>query len=413
MTATNIHVPELLAPAGDFSKIRTAFHFGADAAYLGGNSFGLRAFAKNFSPEEMISAVDYAHSLGKKIFVTVNIYPYDDDFGALRDYLVFLEAAGVDACIMSDIGVIQFCRAVAPSLKIHVSTQANITNSHAAAAWASLGAERVILARELSFDQIAAIRDSLDPAIAIECFVHGAMCVSYSGRCLLSTFLTDRNSNRGECVQACRWQFALTEKSRPEGSALIATEDERGTYLLNSKDLNMLRYVDRLIQCGVDSFKIEGRMKTQYYVANTVNAYRRVIDAYVRDGRLNYDDPIFNEPDKCSNRGYTTGFFLGKRDDTINLLNSTDGCDVRFLAEVLDYDESTHIATIEQRNRFYTGDTLEILSCGESMNRRFEVTAMRDESGAEVNDARLVQQKLYLHCPYRLYAGDMLRSTTK
>ena len=266
---SNIKKPELLAPAGDFSKLKTAFHFGADAVYLGGNSFGLRAFAKNFSDEELSEAVKFAHDAGKKIYVTVNIYPYDVDFASLKEYLKMLERVGIDAAIMSDIGVISFCREVAPDLKIHVSTQANITNSAAASAWAKMGAERVILARELSFEQIAEIRKNLDPSVAIECFVHGAMCVSYSGRCLLSTFLTDRNSNRGECVQACRWQFSLTEKSRPEGSALIATEDERGTYFMNSKDLCTLNYVNRLIECGVDSFKIEGRMKTQYYVANT------------------------------------------------------------------------------------------------------------------------------------------------
>lgn len=390
---------ELLAPAGSLKKIETAFHFGADAVYIGGSSFSLRAYADNFENNDLVLAVKKAKSCHKKIYVAVNIYAKDSDFERLGEYLRFLESIGVDAVIIADMGVFAFCRKIAPKLSIHVSTQANTTNSYAAALWKELGAERIVLARECSLKEIEEIHRQL-PEVQLEAFVHGAMCVAESGRCLLSAVMSGRSSNRGECAQPCRYEYALCEKTR-EGEYFPLIEDERGSYLLNSKDLNMLAHLQLLKESGVSSFKIEGRMKSEYYIGCVVNAYRRVMDG--ESAQL-----LESELKKTSHRGFTTGFYFDsvKREQ---YESSRSEADYEFVAEVVQYLPQTGEALIEQRNRFSLGDTLEILSVGDSFNKTIEVTSMRDETGESVTDAKRVQQKLWIKTSEKLSEYDILR----
>jgi Collagenase and related proteases len=352
---------ELLAPAGNRAKLNTALRFGADAVYIGGSSYGLRAYADNFDETGLKAAVSYAHSLKKKVYVTVNIFASNRDFAPLAEYLQMLQAAGADAVIVTDAGVIDLCKKVAEKLDIHLSTQANTTNGYAARFWAQQGVKRIVLSRELPLSDIIEIRNIVGNDVELEVFVHGAMCISYSGRCLLSSYLTSRDSNRGECVQACRWEYAIAETQRRD-NPLTLTEDAHGSYILNSKDLNMLSYVGELISAGVDCFKIEGRMKSEYYVASVVNAYRRAIDGY---GKYGNDNPetltLLAELDKVSHRGYTTGLYFENKDNVCYETSKADG-DYIFAAEVLGYDEVRGAAIVEQRNRFKAGDELEVLS---------------------------------------------------
>ncbi len=397
--------PELLAPCGNLEKLNTALHFGADAVYLAGKQAGLRAFAGNFSDEELISAVKTCHALSKKVYVTVNIFAFEDDFIMLGDYLRFLYSAGVDAVIVSDVGVVDFCKKTVPELEIHLSTQASTTNSHSVLFWAEQGVKRIVLAREVSLDNIKRIKDRVGDKAELEAFVHGAMCVSYSGRCLLSNFLVNRPSNRGECAQACRWEYLVHEVKRPE-LPMTMTEDERGTYIFNSRDLNMLAHIKELYEAGVDSFKIEGRMKTAYYVGTSVNAYRRAIDL-VSSGK-EIPEELLNEPYKAGHRSYTTGFYFGG-EDNVCLESSRAVQSHDFCAYVLGYDEEKKIAIIEQRNRFVEGDVLEVLSPSDTFNHKITVSGVTDEKGNPVPDAKFVQQKLYLPTELKLSAGDILR----
>ncbi|MBQ7579459.1 MAG: U32 family peptidase [Clostridia bacterium] len=303
---------ELLAPAGDSEKLDSALYFGADAVYFAGKNYGLRAFAGNFSDDELIKAVEKVHSLNKKAYITLNVFARNKDFNGLADYLKVLEKAKIDACIVSDLGLFMFIRANSPNLTLHVSTQANTTNKYSAKSWADLGAKRIILARELSLEEIKEIRAFLPQEVELEAFVHGAMCISYSGRCLLSNYLTGRDSNHGECVQACRWHYRLVEDERPN-EPLELEEDERGAYILNSKDLCLIDYLKDLKDAGICSFKIEGRMKSPYYVATVVNAYRRAIDRLEKgeekDNEAFYS-MLHDELKKASHRDYTTGFMI-------------------------------------------------------------------------------------------------------
>ncbi len=398
---------ELLAPAGNREKLETAYHFGADACYVGGDAFSLRAYADNFDADGLKSAVKYAHSLNRLLYVAVNIFPFDEDFARLEEYVKYLESIKVDAVIVSDPGVVATVRELAPELPVHISTQANVLNGRTAEFWAKAGASRVILARELSVAQIKEIRDRLDPKVELECFVHGAMCISYSGRCLLSSYLSGRDSNRGECVQACRWQYALTEYTR-QGEFYPIEEDSRGTYILNSKDLNMLAHLDDLIEAGVVSFKIEGRMKSPYYVGTVVNAYRRALDSY-KSGAFNPE--LDKELYKCKGRGFTTGFYYKERGERVSEVScdnsQTDG-EYDFCAKVLGYDADRGLV-IEQRNRFFKGDELEVLSNGKYFNYNIKIDRMEDEDGAEVTDAKLVQQRLYVPSAVQLEPMDILR----
>ena len=393
---------ELLAPAGNFEKFLTALHFGADAVYLAGGRFGLRAFAGNFSEEEMRQAVKIAHDRNKKVYVTLNIIAKDKDFEGLEDYLRFLEEIGVDAVIVADLGVVAFIREKAPNIPVHVSTQANIINSYSAKLMVELGAKRLILARELSLQEIKMIIESVPSDVEIEVFVHGAMCMAYSGRCLLSNYLTGRDSNHGECVQACRWKYMVREVNRED--ELEVQEDERGSYIFNSKDLNMLSHLQELKEIGVDSIKIEGRMKSPYYVATVVNAYRRALDLLPQKPTEELERELL----KASHRRYTTGFYFGDENKQYTL-DSMPVQESEFVA-VVTKDTQNGVVEVEMRNKFSVGDTLEILSVNdEAFNKKFVVKEIRNLEGEKLESAKLVQERVVVPCEYNLSAGDILR----
>jgi len=399
---------ELLSPAGDMNKLKTAFYFGADAVYIGGKHFSLRALAGNFTDEEIVEAVEFAHSINKKVYVTVNIFGRNDDIENAEKYFKFLESAKVDGAIVSDTGLIYLARQVAPNLNINLSTQANTLNYKTVEFWHSHGLKRVILARELSLNEIAEIKKKV-PQMEIETFIHGAMCISYSGRCLLSDYRTGRSSNRGECVQACRWQYEIKEKDS-ECGYMEMQEDERGTYIMNSKDLNLLDYIDKLDMAGVCSFKIEGRMKSEYYLATVVNAYRRAIDAYYEMGEKYKENPLYQEElKKTAHREFTTAYITGFNDRTVNYEDSQSKGTFKFMANVLEGNEQTDYVIIEQRNRFIVGDELEVLSPTDSFNKVIKVEKMQDEKGNDLLDAKLVQQKIKLFTNVKLSKGDILR----
>ena len=397
---------ELLAPAGNFSKLKTAIYYGADAVYIGGKNFSLRALSDNFTDDEIADAVIYAHARNVKIYVTVNIFARNNDFEKAAAYFRFLYNAGVDAVLITDIGLIDLCKEVAPGLSIHLSTQANTLNKYSVNAWQNYGLKRVVLARELSLGEVGEIH-SFVPGMELETFVHGAMCISYSGRCLLSNYLNGRDANRGECVQACRWSYELRERNKG-GEHYPIEEDGRGTYILNSKDLNMINHIDELIAAGVASLKIEGRMKSEYYLATVVNAYRRAIDEYYKIGdKYKKNTMFYDELTKTNHRAFTTAFNLGKNPDTINLQDSQSAGSKQFAAIVTDCVDD--VVTVEMRNRFRRGDVLEILSPSENFNKTFTVGKMIDENGDIVEDAKMVQQKLKLEIGLNLSAGDILR----
>lgn len=351
--------PELLAPAGNMEKLKMALLYGADAVYLGGKAFGLRAFGGNFTNEELQEAVDFAHKLGKKIYVTVNIFPHNSDIAKLPAYLTFLNEIKVDAILVADLGVFTLAKEYAPDVELHISTQANNTNWAAVNAWAKLGASRVVLAREMSLEEIKEIREKC--SVELEMFVHGAMCISYSGRCLMSNYLTGRDANRGSCAQPCRWNYALVEEKRP-GQYFPVLEDERGTYIFNSKDMCLLPYLPDVIASGVDSLKIEGRMKSVHYAASVVKAYREAIDSYfAAQEQFEIKKEWVEELDKVSHRAYTTGFYYGRpteKDQIYGTSSYTQTSD--FVGLVLDYDEKTGFATVEQRNNMKVGQEIEI-----------------------------------------------------
>lgn len=351
--------PELLAPAGNMEKLKMALLYGADAVYLGGKAFGLRAFGGNFTNEELQEAVDFAHKLGKKIYVTVNIFPHNSDIAKLPAYLTFLNEIKVDAILVADLGVFTLAKEYAPDVELHISTQANNTNWAAVNAWAELGASRVVLAREMSLEEIKEIREKC--SVELEMFVHGAMCISYSGRCLMSNYLTGRDANRGSCAQPCRWNYALVEEKRP-GQYFPVLEDERGTYIFNSKDMCLLPYLPDVIASGVDSLKIEGRMKSVHYAASVVKAYREAIDSYfAAPEQFEVKQEWVEELDKVSHRAYTTGFYYGRpteKDQIYGTSSYTQTSD--FVGLVLDYDEKTGFATVEQRNNMKVGQEIEI-----------------------------------------------------
>lgn len=396
---------ELLSPAGNYEKFLTALDFGADAVYLAGQAFGLRAFAGNFSAEEIVFACKEAHKRGKKVYVTVNIIARDEDFVGLRNYLSQLTEAGVDAVIVADIGIVRFIRKNFPQLDVHVSTQANITNTESALFFADMGVKRVVLARELNIEQIKAIATVLkEKGVEVECFVHGAMCISYSGRCLLSNYLAGRDANHGECVQACRWKYFVKEVSRE--SELEVEEDKRGTYVFNSKDLCMIRHLKELQDAGVSSLKIEGRMKSAYYVATVTNTYRKAIDMLPNAA----GEEFVRELEKTSHRLFTTGFYFGQAEE--NLDSSTPVQTHEFVGVVKDYKDG--IATIEQRNFLQEGDEVEVLSINDEVfNKVFELKDMKNELGEKIEKANVAQMLFSTKCDLHLSAGDILRKKIK
>lgn len=391
---------ELLAPAGNFSKLKTAIYFGADAVYLGGKDFSLRSFADNFSREELTEAVKYAHSLGKKVYVTVNIYARNKDLALMEDYFAFLYSAGADAALISDCGVLYAAKKAAPKLAVHISTQANVTNKYAVKFWREQGAERAVLARELSLAEIKEIHDFV-PEMQLEAFVHGAMCISYSGRCLLSDYLTGRPSNRGECAQACRWNYSIRKNDDKSDSGWLDIEqDERGAYILNSKDLNMSAHLEEMERAGVCSFKIEGRMKSEYYLATVINAYRRCMDG-------GFTPAVARELNTAAHRDYTTAYAFGENHSTVNYTDSQAKGDCDYIGNVCGYDGG--YALVEMRGRFRAGEVLEVLSPSENFGKSFSVGEVFAPDGSLVTDCKLVQAIYRVKCPYKLSAGDILR----
>ncbi len=392
---------ELLAPAGNFSKLKTALHFGADAVYVGGKQFSLRTFADNFTEEELRAAVSFAHEQGKKLYVTANVFARNADFSMLQEYFSLLSSMGVDAAIVSDPGVAYLAKKTAPNLALHLSTQANTTNKYAVKFWAEQGVSRVILARELSLSEIAEIH-AFNPNVELEAFVHGAMCISYSGRCLLSDYLDGRSSNRGACVQSCRWRYEVRALNATNGQSewLPIEQDEKGTYIFNSKDLNMLEYLSKMEGAGIRSFKIEGRMKSGYYLATVINAYRRAMDG----GDLQASQ---TELLNVAHREYTQAYALGVNPKTVNYADSQSKGDYTYIADV-QASESGYVYA-EMRNRFKKGDILEVLSPDGNCGKSFTVEELYDSKGESVEDGKLVQEIYKIACPYALRQGDFLR----
>lgn len=389
--------PELLAPAGSLAKLKYAVMYGADAVYIGGEAFSLRVAAKNFTAEEIKEGIDFAHKGGAKVYITANIIPHNSDLEKFPDFVREVSDIGADAIIVSDLGTFSVVRSVAPDLDVHISTQANNTNYASANMWHAMGAKRVILARDLSFKEIREIREKTDPQLEIECFVHGAMCVSYSGRCLLSNYLTHRDSNRGACSHPCRWKYYLMEEKRP-GEYMPVFENERGTFIFNSKDLCMIEHIPQLIDSGITSFKIEGRVKNELYVATVVKAYRQAIDAYFENPE-NYtvDKEILNELEKVSHREYTSGFYFGKPTEEQQLYTSNTYIqEYGIVGVVRSWDKESKTAVIEQRNKFEQGDTLEVLT---PVGENFTITAsdMKDENGEPIESAPHAQMIVTLH----------------
>lgn len=394
---------ELLAPVGNPDKLKLAIHYGADAVYLASKRFGLRTFAGNFDDEQLKWAVEYVHNAGKKIYITINILPHDSDFDGLDEYIKMLSNLGVDAVIVADLGVMKTVQRVASNLDIHISTQANVTNSETAKAYAEMGAKRIILARELSLEEIKKLRASLPKDVELEAFAHGAMCISYSGRCLLSTFMTGRDANRGACVQACRWNYTIRETNKEQEYPI--EEDSKGTYILNSHDMCMINYLDKLRDAGISSIKIEGRMKSEYYVANITNAYRNALDYLYAHEQFDLPSEIANEVNKSSHRTYSTGFFFGSAKQ--NLETSMPEADYDFVALVLE-DTKNGKALVEMRNRFLVNSSLEKLSKFEN-NDIITINKIETELGEQIEDVKVVQQKVYLYTDKPLHKYDILR----
>ncbi|MDO5026259.1 MAG: U32 family peptidase [Tissierellia bacterium] len=400
---------ELLAPAGDLDKLKTAIDYGADAVFMAGQEFGLRTASKNFSNEEIKEAVKYVHDRNKKIYITMNIIAHEIDFEKLDDYIIFLSEVGVDGVIVADPGIFMRIREKAPNLEQHISTQASITNAETVNFWYKLGARRVVLARELSIDEIKSIRANIPEDMELEVFVHGAMCISYSGRCLLSNYFTHRDANHGDCAQSCRWKYRLVEETRP-GEYYPIEENERGTFIFNSKDLCLIEYIDQLIEAGISSLKIEGRVKTQFYVATVVRAYRLAVDAYY-DGQ--YDDQLkaylMEEIKKASYRDFTTGFLFGRPDDKgQNYDSSAYIRSYDFLATVLEYDGDKNEVLVEQRNKFVVGDEIEVFGPYKEVHKT-KIEYIKDQDGKLLEMANQAKQIVSINMPVEVLKGDMLR----
>lgn len=382
---------ELLAPAGNMEKLKMAIIYGADAVYLAGKQFGLRTASDNFTFEEMKEGIDFVHKRGKKAYLTMNIIPHNDDISKASEFIKKAYLTGIDAVLISDPGMFGVIRKACPSLSIHISTQANITNIESANFWYSVGASRVVLARELSLNEIKEIRDNIPKEMELEAFVHGAMCISYSGRCLLSNYMAGRDSNKGDCAQPCRWKYHLMEEKRP-GEYFPVQEDNLGTFIFNSKDLCMIRYIPELISSGIFSLKIEGRVKSSFYVATVVKAYRDAIDAYYSNQP--YDEKWFDEISKVSNRDFTNGFFFNKPGpDDHNYGTSSYIRKYDFVGLVKGYDNYNRMVIIEQRNRFRIGDTVEVMPPKGPVTQ-FIINEMYDSEGNTINAAPHAQMEV-------------------
>ena len=400
---------ELLAPAGDLEKLKMAIIYGADAVYLGGEAFGMRKASKNFTLEDIEEGVRFAHERGKKVYVTLNIVPHDKDMEGLEDYALDLEKIGVDAFIVSDPGMFTVIRRTTPDMEIHISTQASVTNYETIMFWYNLGVRRIVLARELSFEEIESITKKLPEDLDIEAFVHGAMCMSYSGRCLISNYMTGRDANMGDCAQPCRYKYHVVEEKRP-GEYFPIEEHEEGTFLFNSKDLCMIEHLPQVIDSGILSLKIEGRVKSSYYVATVIRSYRMALDAYLKDPEnYEYNPAWLDEIRKVSHRDFTTGFFFkkpGKEDHVYTHSSYIRGYD--FVGMVLDYDRETGIATVEQRNRMFLGDEIEIFGPGKDYFVQ-KIEKMWDDEGNEIEVAPHPQQIIKIKTDQEVQRFDLMR----
>ena len=387
---------ELLAPAGDLEKLKIAVEYGADAVYFGGEMFSLRAGAGNLTIPEIEEGVEYAHSKGAKCHMAMNIFAHNEDIEPLRRYLESIRHIPIDAFIVSDPGVITVLKDVIPDAELHISTQANMTNYVTANFWYNMGVKRLVLARELTLGEIREIRQRIPEDMDLESFVHGAMCISYSGRCLLSNYMIDRDANRGMCAHPCRWKYKLVEEKRP-GEYYPVEEDTRGTYIMNSKDLCMLEHLPDLIDAGVSSFKIEGRMKSVFYVATVVSAYRKAIDSYMADPEnYSFDYSWYNEMLKASHREFTTGFYYDKpTNEDQNYQTSAYTREYSFTGKVLSYDTDSSIAVVEQRNKMNLGDTIEVFGPDIDYFEQ-KLTVLLDEDDNPIESAPHPQQILHI-----------------
>lgn len=388
--------PELLIPASSLEVLKTAVVFGADAVYIGGEAFGLRAKAKNFSMEDMREGISFAHEHGVKVYVTANILAHNQDLSGVEAYFEELRVIKPDALIISDPGVFNIAKRVCPEIERHISTQANNTNYETYRFWHELGAKRVVSARELSLEEIREIRRNIPQDLEIETFVHGAMCISYSGRCLLSNYFTGRDANQGACTHPCRWKYAVMEETRP-GKYLPVYENERGTYIFNSKDLCMIEHIPELMEAGIDSFKIEGRMKTALYVATVARTYRKAMDDWAKDPAL-YEENLpwyLDQISNCTYRQFTTGFFYGKPGDDAQIYDSNTYVKEYTYLGIADEAAEEGIIRIEQRNKFSVGEQIEVMKPD---GRNLSVTVRRicDENGQEQQSAPHPKQVLYL-----------------
>lgn len=404
--------PELLIPASNLEVLKVAVMYGADAVYIGGEAFGLRAKAKNFSSDDMREGIAFAHEHGVKVFVTANILAHNNDLAGVREYMKELKDIKPDALIIADPAIFTIAKEICPEIEIHISTQANNTNYGTFNFWHSLGAKRVVTARELSLNEIKEIRENIPEDLEIETFIHGAMCISYSGRCLLSSFMAGRDANQGACTHPCRWKYAVMEESRP-GEYMPVYENERGTYIFNSKDLCMIEHIPEMMESGIDSFKIEGRMKTALYVATVARTYRMAIDDYKKSPDYYRSRIPFykSEIAKCTYRQYTTGFFFGKPDENTQIYDSnTYVKEYTYLGIIGGKNEKGY--RIEQRNKFSVGETIEVMKPnGENIS--VTVQAMYDEDGNSQESAPHPKQVLYVDLGIELEEFDILRRGEK
>ena len=420
-----IKSPELLSPAGNFEKLRAALLYGADAVYCAGQSFGMRSAADNFTVEELYEAVKYTHERGKKLYLTLNTMPHGNEYCELRRFLTDISNAGIDAFIVADLGVMATLREIMPDAEIHISTQASIVSPEAAKAYAALGAKRLVLARELCFEEIKAIRDALPEDVELEAFVHGSMCVSYSGRCMLSNLMTGRDANRGRCTQPCRWNYIIYEEKRPDLPIPIE-QTELGTFIMSSKDMCTIEHIPELIACGIDSFKIEGRMKSAYYTSVVTNAYRMAIDAYLADPEgYEFDARWYNELESVSHREYCTGYYLDDPMDNAQLGTQTGYIrDKAYFATAIDYneDEACRIASLGvalenekgrlyrfiQRNKVKISDRAEMIS-PMRVGRGFEVREIYLDDGSAAESAPHPSMIFWCRVPFEVKEGDIMR----
>ena len=404
--------PEILSPAGNFEKMRAAILYGADAVYLAGSRFGMRAAADNFTVDELRCAVAYAHERGVKVYLTLNTMPREDEYPTLREYLTELSDIDIDAMIIADVGVLFLVKELLPKMEIHISTQANAVSAAACLAWYRLGAKRVVLARELTLEEIKAIRAAIPDDLELECFIHGSMCISYSGRCLLSNHVIGRDANRGMCAQPCRWNYTfraeIAEEKRPD--TVITLEEMGGeTFMMASRDTCTIEHVPELIEAGINSFKIEGRMKSAYYTAVVTNTYRMAFDSYF-SGNYEYNPEWYRELESVSHRDYATGYYYSDSHTDANL-SSNNGYikDNAYLAVVEAYDEKTGEATLTQRNKMCVGDEIELVTPG-AVGRALTVTPLLNENREPIEATSHPYMKFYMQMPFAVKAGDIIRA---